>query len=207
MAKISRPTSLMLVVARYNENLTWLKNIGHNYIVYNKGEKLKIPCVELPNIGREAHTFLYHVVANYDNLSEYTVFLQGNPHEHCDKIDEYLKNFPDSIDKLHKYCDGCYGLAHRYLDETVEELHKIYVYPDLIYNEFFDLEWNKFHFACGAQYLVHKDNIRNKSWQFYFDLLNHCPWDYHEPWSIERLWPQIFDKTDKYKHKIKNLGK
>lgn len=31
---------------------------------------------ELPNVGREAHTFAYHLTARYDSLADYTVFLQ-----------------------------------------------------------------------------------------------------------------------------------
>lgn len=84
---------LELVVARYREDLSWLRELGLPAQVYNKGPE---PCLErapaaqtqnvrvapLPNIGREAHTYLTHIVARYADLPECTVFLQGNPFAH-----------------------------------------------------------------------------------------------------------------------------
>jgi hypothetical protein len=34
--------------------------------------------VRLPNVGRCDHTYLYHIVANYDNLSNIVVFFPGS---------------------------------------------------------------------------------------------------------------------------------
>jgi hypothetical protein len=31
----------------------------------------------LPNVGREGHSYLWHVVNNYDNLADWTVFSQA----------------------------------------------------------------------------------------------------------------------------------
>ena len=50
-------------------------------VIYNKGKYLdnkglgKI--INLPNVGRESHTWLYHIVSNYENLDEVNIFLQG----------------------------------------------------------------------------------------------------------------------------------
>ena len=72
-----------IVIARYNEDISWLDNYK-NVLIYNKGEKIesKHQIVELPNIGREAHTILHHIVNNYENLADITVFLPGNPFDH-----------------------------------------------------------------------------------------------------------------------------
>ena len=72
-----------MVIARYNEDVSWLKNY-ENVIIYNKGEKIqsKHQVFELPNIGREAHTILYHIFSNYEDLADNTVFLPGNPFDH-----------------------------------------------------------------------------------------------------------------------------
>lgn len=72
-----------VVIARYKEDISWIKLLNpllpYRTRVYNKfeGENL------LPNVGREAHTYLTHIVENYDNLADYTVFLQGDPIYHC----------------------------------------------------------------------------------------------------------------------------
>jgi len=76
-----------IIVSRYNEDLKWLLEPPFNkykYIVYNKGinddfEKTNIKkIVKLNNVGREGHTYLYHIIHNYDNLNNINVFLPGS---------------------------------------------------------------------------------------------------------------------------------
>lgn len=90
-----------LVVARYNENIDWTKPYNDILTVYNKGVPLGMENeIPLPNVGREGHTYLYHIVTNYDKLSQMTVFHQGgapvkgyNGHHYCSiDIDFYLFN-------------------------------------------------------------------------------------------------------------------
>lgn len=92
--------TIEIVVARYNENLEWLKTEPFNKydaIVYNKGtnEDFAKPdnvkhTVPLKNVGRESHSYLHHIVKNYDNLSDITIFLPGsNQMQH--KMDASLK--------------------------------------------------------------------------------------------------------------------
>ena len=76
-----------IVVARYNENLDWLNSYPFDqfeYIVYNKGdnenfEKNNVKTViNIPNVGRCDHTYLYHIIQNYYNLSNIVVFFPGS---------------------------------------------------------------------------------------------------------------------------------
>lgn len=76
-----------IVVARYNEDLRWTLEEtfrDFSYIVYNKGdndnfEKKRVSdVIKLKNVGRNDHTYLYHVVKNYDRLADITVFLTGS---------------------------------------------------------------------------------------------------------------------------------
>lgn len=80
---------LELVIARYREDISWLAELGLPCTVYNKGpqpEPGSLPpnatLTPLPNLGREAHTFLTHIIARYDALPRHTAFLQGNPFAH-----------------------------------------------------------------------------------------------------------------------------
>ncbi|MGL1148113.1 hypothetical protein ACSTLH_00765, partial [Vibrio parahaemolyticus] len=43
----------------------------------------------LPNVGREAHTWIHHIIERYETLSPYTLFLQGNPLDHCSPKEIY----------------------------------------------------------------------------------------------------------------------
>jgi hypothetical protein len=76
-----------IIVSRYNEDLKWTLDYPFNefkYIVYNKGDNENFEqanvkyIITLPNVGRECHTFLYHIVNNYDNLNNILVFLPGS---------------------------------------------------------------------------------------------------------------------------------
>jgi hypothetical protein len=65
-----------IVVSRYSENISWAKKYNNFITLYNKGDDLIENSIRLNNIGREAHSYLYHIVNNYNNLAEYTCFLQ-----------------------------------------------------------------------------------------------------------------------------------
>lgn len=76
-----------IIVSRYNESLKWTLDSPYNqykYIVYNKGpndnfeHKHVSHVIKLPNVGRESHTYLKHIIDNYDNLADINIFLPGS---------------------------------------------------------------------------------------------------------------------------------
>jgi hypothetical protein len=76
-----------IVVSRFNEDLKWTLESPFNafqYIVYNKGdnedfEKTHVKkIINLNNVGRNDHTYLYHIVQNYDNLNDIIIFFPGS---------------------------------------------------------------------------------------------------------------------------------
>ena len=79
--------SVQVVVARYAEDLSWLceppfEEFG-DVVVYDKGAAAgRIPdhakVVRLPNVGREGHTYLTHILRNYDSLADVTIFVLGS---------------------------------------------------------------------------------------------------------------------------------
>lgn len=101
------PNDVCLVVARYLENIDWVRAYNDIAIIYNKGNPATLPTtmkrvVQLHNIGREGHTYLYHIIHNYDALTKYCIFLQGYPFQHNSTIligiDNYEKG--DSVQAL-----------------------------------------------------------------------------------------------------------
>lgn len=173
--------NLQVVIARYNEPIEWAS--GFNTVLYNKGSFLE-GSIPLENIGREAHTFLHHIVTRYDELAEYTCFVQGNPFDHCPDIKLQLTEFTSTdvlfLGKLHE-CDRM-GNPHG---------------PGLpvgdIYDRFFTIPKEKFTFYAGAQCIVSRDRILKRPKAFYEALLKENPSIY--PWVYERLWPDIFSDT------------
>lgn len=104
-----------LVVARYNEDIRWINDLPKGLLkrikIYNKGQDMDYvikgaEVIKLENIGREPHTYLTHIVNNYDNPDNndcITLFLPGSvknkPYKsiQLDKILDSLKHNHKSI--------------------------------------------------------------------------------------------------------------
>lgn len=147
-------SQMTMVVARYNENLDWLKTIPCKFIVFNKGRnnlsKWIKNQVKLPNIGREAHTYLTFIVDNYDNLPDYTIFVQGNPFIHQRELLKNIEEFKGGVDffpltKIYK--GGRHGLSRT--ERRIAELARKIFVPEI----------KNFHFPNGAQFIVSKNGL------------------------------------------------
>jgi len=92
-----------LVVAWHSEDVSWVREAGLGPVttLYAKGaieptdaEQLAASLglqaadgvVRLPNVGRESHTYLHHIVSNYDRLADVTFFAQGRTDDHCNDL-------------------------------------------------------------------------------------------------------------------------
>ena len=160
-----------IVVARYNENVEWTKEFS-NVIIYNKGKPLKGDYNEifLENVGREGHTYYKHIYDNYENLSDYTIFLQGNPFDHSrdliSNLNKYVNNAELNIDFeflstriLNSDLAGC--PFHRGLP-----LAKTYA---KLFNE--KKENMVLNFGAGAQFIVSKEKILKRPKDFYLKII------------------------------------
>ncbi|MVM40564.1 DUF3431 domain-containing protein [Spirosoma sp. HMF3257] len=195
-----------LVVAHYTENLNWLRNIpaGVKKTVYSKSpdhvsEHSVIP---LPNIGREAHTYLHHIVNRYDSLAEWTIFCQGKPFDHAYDFKKTLRDVvaePDTISPA-----GFRWLGHL-IDTDDNQGHRLFR-PWSKNEDGRGLDLCGFHralfdndgppaytFVLGAQFAIHRNLLRQKSVSFYeralavsvsFPDAAHC---------FERSWDRVFD--------------
>lgn len=87
-----------IVVAYYQENIDWIYAYADLITLYCKNSNSgtignKIHKIEhLPNIGREGHTYLHHIIHKYDTLKEYTIFLQAGWIDHNPTIYYALDN-------------------------------------------------------------------------------------------------------------------
>jgi len=80
--------SIVTVVARYNENISWLSESPFNrypILLYEKGKSRFEGCclpicrrVLLPNVGRCDHTYLHYIISHYNNLPDRIIFLPGS---------------------------------------------------------------------------------------------------------------------------------
>lgn len=59
--------TVKVVIAKYNEDTSWLTDLHFKYCLYDKSKNI-------PNVGREAKTYLRYIIENYDDLPPYVVF-------------------------------------------------------------------------------------------------------------------------------------
>jgi hypothetical protein len=187
-----------LVVARYKEDLDWLNKIDLNVfrpIIYNKGLPLDIKFnhTNLANVGREAHTYLFHILKYYDNLPEYTIFVQGNPLDHCNDFFDAIKaNYDGQIVLLG---DTIIGEDIRGWYEWYEKVPSgsQITYLISVANKILGKETPpKAFFVTGAQFILHRDVIRHRSKEFYQNIFDMFSYDYLLPWHLERIWLYIW---------------
>jgi len=71
-------SQIEVVLSQYDEDVAWSDDYKNIRTVYCKKSSVGAEgCIPLENVGREGHTYLHHIVKNYDNLAEWTVFSQA----------------------------------------------------------------------------------------------------------------------------------
>jgi hypothetical protein len=178
-----------IVVARYTESLNWTQ--GYPCIVYNKGPQAYSGCINLPNIGREAHTYLHHIVTNYENLDNYTVFLQGNPFDHSPNclrtldIIARMSEIPDFMHISERILPTSSEQDLFFLNEKMLPMKEFHTYL------FGETPRRNFVFGAGAQFVVSRKLIQHIPKETYQKLLEKST-EGIGAWILERFWEQIF---------------
>jgi hypothetical protein len=179
---------LMIVVAKYKEDVSWTRRLSHPYTIYNKNREDDANYAHnLPNSAREGHTFLQHIIKNYNSLNEYTAFVQGNPFDHCPDTLNLLNEF----DGKHKFIALGRSFCqdhHSSIDIQIEILKFSRLVPMEI----------KFpvYYPPGAQFLAHRDFIHNRPKDVYqkiSDMLTSPdPLGRQTMWDVEKTTLQLF---------------
>lgn len=192
---------LELVVARYQEDLAWLKRVPREFrvTVYDKNGGGHWPgSTPLPNVGREAHTYLHHINQRYDSLANLTVFCQGRPFDHAYDFRHRLVALAGDPGSVTDFC----WMGH-IVDTDDDRGRRLFV-PwsknedgrelDIAgsYRALFGLDGPEtFTFHLGAQFAATGDLIRLRPPSFYERALEisllpdaaHC---------FERMWDKVF---------------
>lgn len=202
---------LELVIARHEEDLRWIRRIPKEIriIVYNKGRTPALPggfpersgltVASLTNVGREAHTYLTHLLYRYENPAPLTVFCQGHPFDHAPDFHERLRMLASGEETVNRF--QWYG----FLEETDDPQGRRLFVPwsknpeglelktGRLYSELFgemSPEW--FHFRGGAQFAITREAFQSRCKEFYLralDLSWSIPQAAH---SFERIWDRVF---------------
>lgn len=151
-----------VVVSKYQEDMAWLSELKDidKITIYDKSDTPLQNSISLPNIGREAHTYLQHIINNYDNLCDYVIFLQGNPKEHLTRELNSLSDLPKFDDfyplNTELSCDMS-GLPH----------HGMLDIDKIIFDQYFIDRPEGVTFTMGAQFIVSRSSILSRKREFY----------------------------------------
>jgi hypothetical protein len=212
---------IKFVISKYKEDISWVNTLKFPYIIYNKDESdlTNKNFINLPNKGREAHTYLTHIIDNYDRLDEITCFLQGYPFDHPTyPLPQLLNgiNVNISFEDFLPFgglqtCDLNGGPQNPYLDINT-----------IFFDKYFLNKPEFINYAMGAQFMVSKNAILKRKKIFYKNLLEDfnrtdipelltkinpdidphahsyiqkTKDDNRMPWLLERVWNIIFNEN------------
>ncbi len=188
--------TIELVVARYHEDLAWLRNIPPQVRAHVYDKSLD---GNLPNVGREAHTYLHHIVENYEALPDLTVFAQGRPFDHAFDFHKTLRALATGDETV----DDFRWLGHIIDTDDAQGARLFATWSKNTGDE--RLNMDGFHqalfgangpelytFVLGAQFAVTRESIRARPLDFWrhalavsieFPDAAHC---------YERSWDRVF---------------
>lgn len=192
-----------LVIARYNEDVSWAA--GLNCTVYSKGDPTGLPTeVVLPNVGREAHTYLTHIVKRWNDLADYTVFVQGDPTDHLggNSIEAMMAERSLALPRVVRCCEWDTDGRLRHWGVWQER----FAAGKLRKSELSMAEWfakyllidinglGSLAYTPGACFGVKRNVIQRRPKSFYQSVLGSIP-DHHDPeeaYYLERAWMYFF---------------
>ncbi len=218
-----------LVISRYNEDLSFLLNDEFNnyrdefnFIIYNKGPKIENKelnnlclIIDLPNVGRECHTNLYHIINHYDELAEVTIFLPGSFYNmqhkkpRSMKTLELVKEKKNSIFLVEKSDKPIYDHFADFVMEKYESSsnenkqimnksqHDIKLSPERPFKNWFNKNFpnnNTNIYFYNSIFAVSNNDILKNDKKFYQKLFNYLN-EHSNPevgHYIERSWCAIF---------------
>ena len=209
-----------IVISRYNEDISWLYSFKDISLIYNKGynniDLNLFNVVQLKNVGRESHTYLYHIVNNYENLAKNTIFFQGSINDHKvlnvkdylnnNNITAYFENIP--FDKLKNKIEHKGKWEKEYnnglmLKESLTPYEWLKNVIGIDFEENIDI----IKVVWGANFAVSRDLIKSKPKSFYQNILRYIEHHVNPELGhyIERSWYIFFNYNFIEKKKIKYL--
>ena len=198
-----------LVVARYTEDLGWLRNIPPQIrtTIYDKNPDTPHPnALILPNIGREAHTYLHHIVTRWETLSPLTLFCQGKPFDHAFDFHRTLRDLAEQVAREPENVRDFHWLGH-IIDTDDARGQRLFV-PWSKNSDGHELDLRGFHralfgnagpekyiFQLGAQFAITSQLIRSRPLDFYRRALRVAADFPDAAHCFERSWDQVFGVT------------
>jgi hypothetical protein len=205
-----------LVVSTYcRDYKESIKDINSNVqiTVYRKGDIHNLQEMEIyipSNLGREVHTYYYHLVNRYYTLSDITFFSQDYFYDHVNNYIEIINGDRDVWNKNGTlWDDGCWffntGLADkptRTLDSDKYGLPYHNLGNELI--EIWDILFDepcpqKITFSTGGHFAITREGAHKIPLRVYRKVLELLETRESMPWVMERLNTYVNLKLAKFK--------
>ena len=222
-----------IVIARYKEDISWTQYLTEDTIIYSKGGPVETnhKVIQMPNIGMGGATFWYHIIENYDNLADITLFTQGHP---FDADFETSKNWTEdkaSVEAMQDFylnlpydfvaSPNCFGM---YIQDKFhappnynQRHHDCFIYYTTSWQEWIDTFLDPTHIVDfyqetpiyrNGQISLTKECIRSNSKEYYIKIMDQ--WKYDNPlaeWLFEISAAFIFNigingKYKDYRHDL-----
>ncbi|MEM1158617.1 MAG: DUF3431 domain-containing protein [Verrucomicrobiota bacterium] len=205
---------LDLVVSHYNEDLRWLKKVPEEFriVLYAKGNELpelsflerELTVLQLPNAGREAHTWMAYLESVAEDPPEGAVLLQGHPFDHCHDAHQRLKALASGDADLPESGFEWWG----FIIETDDSMGRRVFVPwsknedsrKLDIGKRFEALFRRpgparYRFYPGGQFAVSAAAIQRNSRNFYHQVREMLEADEDAAYCLERFWDFVFGVT------------
>lgn len=169
-----------IVTCHFKEDLSWLHDSPYPvHVVGKEGgdpipDREKFASVEIiPNFAREASSYLWYIIKNYENLPERIAFIHGHENSPHQRIPIF-----DSIEKYghhHSFVD-----LNRFMNEYMILIPKspFCLVWDEIMKSYFGPIPKVINFRGMAQFVIHKDSVL-----------------YRPKWLYEKLYERSFSTS------------
>lgn len=196
-----------IIIARYSESLSWMPDLWQSkqrVYVYNKGiDDIEIwPSAvvkRIENVGRESHTYLYHIIEHYEDLTDVIYFTQANPFDHAPYFIDCVNATVGVVTPFTMLGSAVHTIRHQ--DVSKYEASYPGMQAGFIRNIQFlfgvDASFPLIKFTPGAIITVQRETIRARPKKFYEDALTLLSYDTNpiEGFSFERVWSLIFQAS------------
>ena len=196
-----------IVVSRYNKNVDFAYKINNNkninVMIYDKENPANLLNIPV-NKGNEASVYLKYIIDYYDELTDFTFFIHDEEYawHHTGSIIDKYNEAVMSNKMYYNINDKCHHLERDSINiNTRKELLEWYSKYIEDYIPISKVPNNNdfiYGYRCSAQFLVHKDLIRNLPKEFYMRLYNwiittelsnyfsgrYLEWTWHIFWDI-----------------------
>lgn len=180
-----------LVIARHNEDVSWANNIQMQIDVVQKG-------VDVPNVGREATSYIHWMIHNYHTCEGMAYFVQGGSPEHRQGLAQYFRQ-PLAPFPFH-WLPGPFWITDAKRNPMFPDELELPI--DELWHALTGREFVSCYYVPHALFAVSAETIRRKPLEDYHEAyalfttgfavgskpLSETDYMERGPWAMERLW-------------------